>query len=285
MIKKIYRKIAKRRRDSHKGDYGHVYVLAGSSRYTGAPYLASQAALLSGSGLVTLGVAKSIYPILAKKLVEVMVQPLAETSGASLGLKAEKEIIKFSTRTDVIALGPGISLDKETQELARGLIEKIEEPFVIDADGISALAGHLEILKRRKAPAVLTPHPGEFGRLLGMDTAPVRAERKRLALDFSRRYNVVLVLKGDATLVANPDGLVYVNDTGNPGMATGGAGDVLTGMIASFIGQGLSAYEAAVLGVHVHGLAGDMAAEEKGVLSLIATDILNKIPEAFKALA
>lgn len=285
MISDIYNRIAKRKSDSHKGDYGHVYVLAGSSHYTGAPYLTSQAALLAGSGLVTLGLPKSIYPILAEKLIEAMIHPLAETSEASFGLAAEKEIIKFSSKTDVIAIGPGISLNKETQELVRGLGAKIEKPFVIDADGISALAGHLEILTCRKVSTVLTPHPGEFGRLLNKDAKGVQADRKRLALDFSQGYNVVLVLKGDATVVANPDGRVYINETGNPGMATGGVGDVLTGIIASFIGQGLNAYEAAVLGVHVHGLAGDIAAKEKGALSLIATDLLNKIPEAFKALA
>ena len=285
MIRTLCKKIMNRPPDSHKGDYGHVFVLAGSGSYTGAPYLTSQAALLAGAGLVTLGIAKSLYPILAAKLTEVMVRALPETRDMSLSLKAENDIAHFSRKVDVLALGPGLSLNSQTQKLVLTLLAKIEKPFVVDADGISALRGHLDIIKKAQHPVVLTPHPGEFARLINREAADVQRNRKNIALTFSKEYNVVLVLKGCGTVVADPRGKVYVNRTGNPGMASGGVGDVLTGIIASFIGQGLSPYEASVLGTHAHGLAGDIAAVEKGLLSVIATDLLHNLPEALKALA
>ncbi len=285
MIRAIAEKIVHRPPDSHKGDYGHVFVLAGSRAYTGAPYLASQGALLSGAGLVTLGIAQSLYPILAAKLTEVMVRPFSETRDQSLGLSAERDIIDFAEKADVLAVGPGISLNKETMQLVRDLLTKVPKPFVVDADALSALRGHLDLLTRLAHPACLTPHPGELARLIEKEASAIRADRKNIALHFSKAYNVVLVLKGHGTVVANPRGDVYINETGNPGMASGGAGDVLTGIIAGLIGQGLDPYEASMLGVHVHGLAGDLAAKEKGVVSLIATDLLHKLPEAFRTLA
>ncbi len=284
MIEKIYKKMASRKASSHKGSYGHVFVIAGSASYTGAPYLASQAALISGSGLVTLGLPKSLHPILAKKLIEVMIKPLPETEAQTLSLGAAREIINFSKKADVVAVGPGLSLNPLTKKLVLNLIRDIPKPFVVDADGISALAGHCDILKRLRHPVVLTPHPGEMSNIIGKSAAFIQKNRKKVAHVFAKEYNVVLVLKGHRTVVASPDGKSYLNKTGNPGMASGGVGDVLTGVIASFIGQGLSPFEASALGVYVHGLAGDLAAGEKGQLSLIATDLLNKIPEALKAL-
>jgi len=283
MIKAIARKLLDRKPDTHKGDYGRIFVIAGSSSYTGAAYLAGQAALLAGAGLVTLGVPKSIYPILASKLTEVMVRPFFETRDASLSLMAEKEIVDFALTSDVVAIGPGLSMNKETQQLARHVIAKVEKPCVVDADGVSSLQGHLSVLKTARHPIVLTPHPGELARLLTVGTVDVQRDRNALAIDFSREYNVVLVLKGHGTVVANPSGESYVNTTGNPGMATAGAGDVLTGIIAGFIGQGLAPFEAAVLGTYVHGFAGDLAAKEKGMVSVIASDLLQKLPEAIKS--
>ncbi len=286
IIEEIFSRIKDRKPDSHKGDYGHVFVLAGSCGYTGAPYLASQGALLSGSGLVTLGVARSIYPIMAGKLTEVMVRPFPETDSLSLSLSAEKEIIKFAEKVDVLVLGPGLSLDGQTQKLVRNLLLKVSKPLVVDADGVTALANHLDvILKKIEAPVVLTPHPGEMARLVKEDAGAIQERRREIALDFSKKYNVTTVLKGHATVVAGSKGEVYVNTTGNPGMASGGVGDILTGMIASLIGQGLESYSASILGTYVHGLAGDLAAKERGELSLSATDLLNKLPEAFKSLA
>ncbi len=274
----------KRRQDAHKGAFGHVLVIAGSSGYTGAAYLTSQAAILAGSGLVTLAVGRSLYEVMATKLTEVMVRPFFETKDYSLSLLAEKDLIAFGEKCNAIAIGPGISQNKETQSLVRNLITKFNKPVVLDADGINALVGHLDILKGIKSPVVLTPHPGEMARLVGKDREDIQKARKDVAAAFANEYNTVLVLKGHGTIVAAPGGECYVNGTGNPGMATGGTGDVLTGIIAAFIGQGIEPFKAASLAVYFHGLAGDLAVKEKGVLSLIATDLLNKLPEVLKIL-
>ena len=275
----------KRKIDAHKGDLGHVLVIAGSYGYTGAAYLTSQAAMLSGSGLVTLAVGKGIYPILATKLTEVMVRPYIETKDGSLSLMAEKDILAFSEKCDCIALGPGISQNRETIALTQDLITKITKPLVIDADGLNALAGRAELLKKAKAPLVLTPHPGEFSRLTNKTKDEIHDDRKELALGFANEYNTVLVLKGHETVVASPGGEWYINKTGNPGMATAGCGDVLTGIITSFIGQLVDPFVASCLGVYYHGLAGDQAAAEKGMVSLLASDLLQKLPYVLKTLA
>jgi len=284
-IQDAIQKFPKRPADAHKGYFGHVLAIAGSAGYTGAAFLTSQAAALSGSGLVTLAVGKGIYPIMAAKLTEVMVKPFFETKDSSMSLLAEKELITFSEKCDAVAIGPGISQNKETQQLVRILVGRLNKPMVIDADGINACVGHADILKSAKAKIVLTPHPGEMSRLIGKDVSEIQQNRKDIALKFAAEYNIVLVLKGRQTVVADPSGDVYVNETGNEGMATGGTGDILTGMIASFIGQGVEPFIAAVLGVYYHGMAGDLAMKEKGALSLLATDLLNKLPEVLKMLA
>ncbi|MCM8790410.1 MAG: NAD(P)H-hydrate dehydratase [Candidatus Omnitrophica bacterium] len=284
-IQEAISKFPKKDRTAHKGDFGHLFVVAGSAGYTGAAYLTSQAAALSGSGLVTLAIGRTLYPIMAGKLTEVMVRPFFETKDMSISLLAEKEILAFCEKCDAVALGPGISQNKETQQLVRILTGKINKPMVIDADGINCLAGHADILKQAKAPIVLTPHPGEMSRLCGKDISEIQQNRKDVALKFASEYNTVLVLKGHGTVVASPAGDCYINETGNEGMATGGTGDILTGMIASFIGQGTEPFVAAVLGAYFHGLAGDLALKEKGILSLLATDLLHKLPDALKTLA
>lgn len=284
-IEDLLANFPKRTSDADKRAFGHVLVIAGSGGYTGAAYLTSQAAILSGSGLVTLAVGKSIYPIMAEKLTEVMVKPFFETKDYSLSLLAEKELLSFLERCTCAAIGPGVSGNKETQGLIRSLVGKIGKPVVLDADGINAFAGHVDSLKKATAALILTPHMGEMARLLEKDIDEVKNNRKDIALEFSHQYNIVLVLKGRETVVAAPDGSLYINTTGNVGMATGGTGDVLTGMIASFVGQGMDAFDAAAAGVYLHGLAGDLAAKDKGVLSLIATDLLNKLPEVLKKLA
>jgi hydroxyethylthiazole kinase-like uncharacterized protein yjeF len=284
-IDEILKHFPKRAPEASKRDFGHVLVVAGSNGYTGAAYLTSQAAILSGSGLVTLAVGKSIYPIMAEKLTEVMVKPFIETRDYSLSLMAEKELLSFSEKCACAAIGPGISRNKETQSLVRSLLGKIGKPVILDADGINAFAGQIDFLKKATAPLILTPHIGEMARLLEKDIEEVKNNRKDIALEFARQYNIVLALKGHETIVAGPDGAFYMNATGNVGMATGGTGDILTGMIASFVGQGMDAFNAAAAGVYFHGLAGDLAAKEKGALSLIATDLLNKLPEVLKALA
>jgi len=284
-INDAIRKFPKRKPDAHKGDFGHALVIAGSAGYTGAAYFTSQSAVLSGAGLVTLAVGRSIYDIMAAKLNEAMVRPFFETSVFSLSLLAEKELLIFAEKVNIAAIGPGISQNKETAHLVRNLISKLNKPIVLDADGINAIVGHLDILKNAKSPLVLTPHPGEMSRLTGKDIADIQDNRKNIALEFSREYNTILVLKGARTVVASPNGDVYENQTGNPGMATGGTGDVLTGMIAGFTAQGLDLFTASILGVYFHGLAGDIAVKEKGVLSLLATDLLNRLPDVLKTLA
>lgn len=285
MINNLIKDFPKRQKGAHKGDFGHALIIAGSAGYTGAAYLTGQAAILSGAGLVTLAVGRSIYDIMAVKLTEVMVRPFFETKDFSLSLMAEKEILAFAEKCNCAAIGPGISRNKETQALVRNLITKLAVPIVLDADGINAFCGQVELLKNARAPLVLTPHPGEMAALTGKPRDEIQIGRKDVALTFAREYNTVLVLKGHNTIVAAPDGRAYENQTGNPGMATGGSGDVLTGIITAFMAQGVEPFAAAALGVYFHGLAGDIAMKEKGVLSLIATDLLKKLPEALKALA
>ncbi len=282
MVEKHISKLPKRRIDAHKRDYGHVFVIAGSQGMTGAGYLASQAAILSGSGLVTLAIAKTLNTIMEIKLTEVMTLALPETRNFSLSLMAEKAIIDFVKNIDVVAMGPGLSQNKETQHLVRNLLRKIEKPIVLDADGINALAGHQEILKNRQYKTILTPHPGEMSRLIGRDTDYIQQNREIVAKRISADYNCVTILKGYRTVVSNPEGEVYINETGNSGMATAGVGDVLTGMVASFVGQGIDPYSAAVSSVYLHGKAGDLAAKEVGQFSLIASDILAKLPHVLK---
>ncbi len=280
----IRRSLPERKRDTNKGDYGHVFVIAGSIGFTGSAALCSQAALLSGSGLVTLGICKSLNPILARKLTEVMTKPLPETGKQSLSEKALPEILKFSKKADCVAIGPGLSRNPATQRLVRKLVVSLDKPVVLDADGINALEKNTGSLKRARAPIIITPHPGEMSRLTGFSIKNITAAKEKVAKDFAKKYNVVCVLKGRGTVVARSDGKVFINTTGNPGMAKGGTGDVLTGMIASFVGQGIRPFEAAKLGVYLHGLAGDLAAKEKGEASMLASDLLDKIPESIRRL-
>ena len=282
MVKQHIAKIPTRREDTHKGDFGHVFVLAGSRGMTGAAYLASQAAIRSGSGLVTCGIPASLNVVMEIKLTEVMTLPLPEVAGQALCFKALGKIVSFSEKTSCLAVGPGLSRNKNTEKLVREVIKKVTKPIVLDADSIISIAGKCDLLKKRKAATVLTPHPGEMARLLGKTTEYVRQNRVKLARDFAKKYKIVLVLKGYRTIVASPKGEVYMNETGNSGMSTAGAGDVLTGMIASFIGQGIESYSAAVIGAYLHGKAGDLASREKGQFSMIAGDLLEKLPEAIR---
>ncbi len=284
-ISDVITRFPKRSPDAHKGDFGHVMVIAGSSGYTGAAYLTSQAAILSGCGLVTLAIGRSLYDIMASKLTEVMVRPFFETRDFSLSLLAEKELMISSEKCNSFAVGPGISTNKETQHLVRNIYCRVTRPLVLDADGVNSFVGHLDSLKGAKGPRCMTPHPGEMARLLSKDIKDIQGNRKDVALRFANEYNTVLVLKGSQTVVASPAGDVYINSTGNAGMATAGSGDVLTGMIASFTAQGMDLFSAAILGVYYHGMAGDMGRKEKGVLGLVASDLLNKLPEALMALA
>jgi len=282
-------KLTPRKKDTHKGSYGRVLVLAGSPGMTGAAYLCSKAALRSGSGIVTLGIPESLNPIMEVKLTCVMTYPLPETKASTLSNKGRKEILKLCESHDVVALGPGLSQQSETRELILWLIKNIDRTMVIDADGLNALADNVNVLHKIKQNVVLTPHPGEMSRLTGLRSAKdVQKERLNTATQFVQSIQeksgaekkIVLVLKGDKTIVTDY-GKIYVNRTGNPGMATAGVGDVLTGIIVSLIGQGLDVFDASQLGVYIHGLAGDIAAKKKGELSMIASDIIDYLPDAF----
>mgnify|MGYP006420982027 FL=1 len=282
-------KLNLRKSNSHKGSYGRVLVLAGSPGLTGAAYLCSKAALRSGSGIVTLGVPESLNSVMESKLTCVMTHPLPETKASTLSNKGKKEIMKLCESHDVVALGPGLSQQPETRELILWLIQNIDRNMVIDADGLNALSDKVNVLHKIKRHAVLTPHPGEMSRLAGLGLAKdVQKDRLNTASQFvqsiQKKLNnegkLTLVLKGDKTIVADSR-KVYVNRTGNPGMATAGTGDVLTGIIASLIGQGYDVFDASQLGVYIHGLAGDIAAKKKGEHSMIASDIIECLPDAF----
>jgi len=271
-----------RRSETHKGDVGHVFVVAGSTGLSGAAALCSLGALRAGAGLVTLGMPQSLADIMAVKLTEVMTKPLPETKAGSLSLHAESEIVSCAERMDVVAIGPGLSQQSATKQLVQRVLPRLSKPCVLDADGLNAIADDPRVLKRTTHPVVLTPHPGEMGRLIRLSVDEVQRDRERIAKEFATQYRVVLVLKGHRTLIANLDGELSVNETGNPGMASGGCGDVLTGVIAGLIGQGITVYEAARLGVYLHGLAGDLAADEVGPVGLIASDLLDRIPATIK---
>lgn len=283
MVHKHISKIPQRKPDSHKGDYGRVLVVAGSLGKTGAAFLASQGALFCGSGLVTCGIPESLHDIMAVKFTEVMTLALAETGERSLSLKAEESILDFSRGCDVVIIGPGLGMNAETAVLVGELVKEIECPIVLDADGINAMEGQLGIFKKRKGKGtILTPHPGEMARLLGKTIEEVQKNRLNITKDAAALTGAIICLKGHRTIVADSSGMTYTNETGNSGMATGGTGDVLTGMIGSFVGQGVDYFSAAVSGVYLHGLAGDVAAEKKGAFSMTATDLFTYLPEAFK---
>jgi len=270
--------------DSHKGDYGRVLVIAGSPGMTGAAYLAGKAALRSGSGLVTVACPSSLNHIMETKLTCVMTMPVAETKEHTFSMDSFEQLLDKAHGSDSVVLGPGISQQEETKKLTRLLIEKIDKPLVIDADALNNIPGNPEILKSRNAETILTPHPGEMARLTLSSIEDVQKDRKKFSVEFARKIKTVVILKGHNSIITDGSNL-YVNKTGNPGMATAGSGDVLAGMTASFLARDFSGFEAARLAVWLHGLAGDIAAKETGQESLIATDILNNLPYAFMQLS
>ncbi|MDN5347110.1 MAG: ADP-dependent NAD(P)H-hydrate dehydratase / NAD(P)H-hydrate epimerase [Clostridia bacterium] len=276
--------LPRREPGGHKGQYGRVLAIGGSPGLTGAITLTAEAALRAGAGLVTAAVPRSLHSIMETKTTEVMTCPLPETAGGALSLQALPEILSRLGNVNVVALGPGLSRDPEAAALARELYKQCGRPLVVDADGLNALADAPEILNQHKAEVILTPHPGEMARLLGTTAAKVQEDRLQVAAQAAARWQAVVVLKGAKTVVALPDGRLFVNPTGNPGMATAGSGDVLTGLIAGLWGQGLKAEEAAALGVYLHGAAGDRAREELGQQAMLAGDILKYLPPVLAGL-
>lgn len=271
-------RLPKRKFDAHKGDFGRILIVAGSAGMCGAAVLASNSAYRAGAGLVTLGVPETLVPVVGSLQTCAVIRGLPDSGGGALGNGTAQAVRELSEEVDVIAIGPGLGRHAETGEEARLSIATVDRPLVIDADALNAFVDHPELLGRGAAPRIFTPHPGELARLTG---GQVRQDREAWAREAAKRFLGIVVLKGHRTVVT--DGAeTFLNRTGNPGMATGGTGDVLTGVIAALIGQGLSPWDAARLGVHLHGLAGDLAARKFGQVSLMATDLLEFLPAAIR---
>jgi NAD(P)H-hydrate epimerase len=270
--------------DIHKGTRGHLLVLAGSVGKTGAAALTALGALRAGAGLVTVGVPASLNPVLENKLTEAMTLPLPETADGTLSLEAEGEIRHSLEAKTALAIGPGLSTHPETVELVRRIIESSTLPVVVDADGVNALAGDPELLSRAKGRIILTPHPGEMARLAGIRNSDVQSDRIGIAGAFADKYGCCLVLKGARSLIAEPGGVIWFNPTGNPGLSSGGTGDVLTGIIAGFLARGWPMSLAGVAGVYLHGLAADLLSEEMGQVGLLASEMPEAVPALMSAL-
>lgn len=271
-----------RQAESHKGTYGRLGVIAGSRGMTGSVYLTCQSALRTGSGLVYALVPEDLETIMSIKLTEVIIKAIRDNNKGHFIRESIKPILKEIHSLNSIALGPGLGIDEDRVLLVGEIIKNSTCPLVIDADGLNCLARNIDILKDRRSPIIITPHPGEMARLLKLDIEDIENNRVHHAQTLANKYRIVVVLKGHKTLVASPNEEIYINKTGNPGMATAGSGDVLTGIIASLLGQGLSPFNSAKLGVYLHGLAGDLVKEEKGENGIIASDIVEAIAYAMK---
>jgi len=268
---------------SNKGNFGHVLVIGGSLGKAGSVAMAGMAALRVGAGLSTVATPRSVLATVAGFHPEVMTEPLEETAEGSIARSARGAIDQLAAGKTVLAVGPGISRMAETSDLVRGMVGKYQMPMVLDADGLNAFEGQADKLNGKGRSLVITPHPGEMARLLGSNVAAVQRDRINIARSFAREHDLIVVLKGHRTLVAMPSGEVWVNTTGNPGMSTGGTGDILTGMVAGSMAQNPHRIaEAVIAAVYLHGLAGDVAGESMGEHSLVATDLLSALPEAFR---
>jgi NAD(P)H-hydrate epimerase len=277
--------IRKRDRSAHKGDFGHCLIVAGSTGKTGAAAMAANSAVRTGAGLVTLAVPECLNHILEMKTTEAMTLPLPDEGKGCLTVRAKAVIEKALEGKDALALGPGISGSPETARLVRELTAETLMPMVVDADGLNALSEDTSFLLRKKSPAViLTPHPGEMARLTGLTVGEVERDRIETTRSFAAHYGVYIVLKGARTIVAAPDGRIAINGSGNPGMASGGMGDVLTGVLVALLGQGYDAFTACKIGVFLHGYAADLVAAEKGEIGMSAVDLQERLPYALKEL-
>ena len=274
--------ITPRTPDSHKGDYGRVLVVAGSRGKTGAAHLAAVGALRSGAGLVTIATPASCQPVVAAMAAEYMTEALAETDDG-LDLEGVDRVLEWAR--DVIAIGPGLGRAAGTRDFIRQLVDRATMPLVIDAEGLNAFSEHPDRLAGREGrDVIITPHPGEMGRLVGMSTDEVQSSRLEIARNFAAAHHVYVVLKGHRTLIATPDEKVFINPTGNPGMATGGTGDVLTGMIAAWLAQLLDAEAACKLAVYLHGMSGDLAEADEGEVAMTAADVAGHLGDAIMEL-
>lgn len=280
-VKKIPR-LRPRAKDAHKGDFGKICIIAGSIGMSGAAAIAGRAALRAGAGLVRVATPKSVLPIVASIEPSFTTVPLAEDNEGRIVAGAVNTILNLIPENDCFAFGPGLGISQGVSSVLQRLLTQEGLRLVIDADGLNNLSRINDWPRQNKADIILTPHPGEMKRLwAGLFREPLPADRRRQATMLANKTKTVVVLKGAGTVVTDGE-KIHINKTGNPGMATAGAGDVLTGVIAALMGQGMSNFDAAVLGVYAHGLAGDIAAKKMGQVSLIATDIVEALPEAFK---
>lgn len=267
--------------DSNKGTLGSLLCICGSYGMAGAAIMAGKAALRCGIGLLKIAVPKSIYPVCATNILESVYYPLEETSNGVISSKNTNFLLEMCEKSSAVVIGCGLSVCDDTKNLVQSVITNCEKPLVIDADALNCICNKPEILKNLKAPAIITPHPGEMARLLHSTPKTVNSNRENTAIDFAKKFGVVTVLKGAGTIIASPDGEVYINRTGNSGMATGGSGDVLSGIIGSLLAQGAAPINAAAAGVFLHGTIGDLAAEKLGKISMLPTDMIDMIPTAY----
>lgn len=267
--------------DSNKGTLGSLLCICGSYGMAGAAIMAGKAALRCGIGLLKIAVPKSIYPVCATNILESVYYPLEETSNGIISSKNTDFLLEMCEKSSAVVIGCGLSVCDDTKNLVQSVITNCEKPLVIDADALNCICNKPEILKNLKAPAIITPHPGEMARLLHSTPKAVNSNRENTAIDFAKKFCVVTVLKGAGTIIASPDGEVYINHTGNSGMATGGSGDILSGIIGSLLAQGASPINAAAAGVFLHGTIGDLAAEKLGKISMLPTDMIDMIPTAY----
>ncbi len=273
-------RLPKRPDDAHKGMFGNILVIAGSRGMAGAAALVGAASLRSGAGLVRIASPLEIQPTVSQFEPSYMTWPLAQTNAGQVSFTdAKADLARLAESATVIAAGPGLGRSSEIDALVQWIVNECKVPTVLDADALNALGDGADF-SNAKRPIIITPHPGEFARLLGVSTAQVQADRENLAATFAAKHGIVVALKGAGTIVTDGE-RVYVNITGNPGMATGGSGDVLTGVVAAMLGQGLPAFEAACLGTYAHGLAGDVARDQNGMIGLIAGDIVDALADTF----
>jgi hydroxyethylthiazole kinase-like uncharacterized protein yjeF len=275
-------KLPPRDKNGHKGDFGQVLFIAGASSYFGAPYFAALSFLKAGGGYARLAAPESMTPFIANKGSEIVFVPQRQTRSGSISLENKSALLALSDKMDMVVLGPGLSLEEETQELVRALAAKINKPLLVDGDGLTALCAHLDIIKERKAETILTPHLGEMSRITKKAVSEIDTNKMDILQRTAKDLNAMIVLKGAHSLIGCPDERIFINMSGNPGMATAGAGDVLTGTIAAMFGLGLPLEDAVRKGVFMHGFSGDLAAEDMGQDGITAQDILDYLPVAVK---
>lgn len=279
----VKRAVPNRPDNANKGTMGTLLSICGSFGMAGAAILAGKSALRCGVGLEKLAIPKSIYPIAAGSILESVFLPLSETSDGKISRTNIPRLLLEAKKSTAVLLGCGLSVCDDTKALVKSFVENCTAPMVLDADALNCIADNPEILKKRKSDIIITPHPGEMGRLCGITSKEVNADRVDVALSFAKKYGVITVLKGSGTIIASPNGQALLNTTGNSGMATGGSGDVLAGMTAGLLAQGKSAFDCAAAAVYLHGLAGDFAAEKLGKISMLPSDIIDYIAQAFKS--